>query len=172
MTEILPALVAVLVLIGLASLAARRLGVPPPVLLAVVGIVWSLVPIVPHLAIDPHIVLAVFLPPLLYEEAWKSSWRDFRRWLRPILQLGIGLVAVTTLCVGVAARWLMPELPWAVCFLLGALLSPTDTVAIFAVLSRLRVPRRMTAILEGESLINDATALLGVQLATTVVRSS
>lgn len=171
MTGILPALIAVLGLIGLASFVAPRVGLPPPVLLAVAGIVWSLLPFLPPLVIEPHVVLAVFLPPLLYADAWESSWHDFRRWLRPILQLAIGLVAFTILAVGVAAKWLMPELPWAVCFLLGAILSPTDTVAVHAVLSRLRVPRRLTAILGGESLINDATGLLGVQLATTVVLS-
>ncbi len=169
MTHLLPGLIAVLGLIGAASVAARRLGLPPPVLLAIAGIAWSLLPALSPLEIAPHVVLAVFLPPLLYAEAWHASWHDFRRWLRPILSLAIGLVAFTILCVGVVAKLLMPELPWAVCFLIGAILSPTDTVAVHSVLSRLRVPRRVTAILGGESLINDATGLLGVQLAMTVV---
>jgi CPA1 family monovalent cation:H+ antiporter len=133
------------------------------------GILWPLFPVLPPLEIDAHVVLSVFLPPLLYSEAWRSSWHDFRRWLRPILFLAIGLVAFTTLGVGVVAKAWMPELPWAVCFLIGAILSPTDTVAVHDVLSRLRVPRRMTAILGGESLVNDATGLLGVQLASTVI---
>jgi len=169
MIELLPGLLAVLGLIGVASLAGRRIGLPPPVLLVIAGIVWSALPFLVPLRIDAHIVLSVFLPPLLYAEAWGASWHDFRRWLRPILQLAIGLVAFTILCVGVVARWMMPELPWAVCFLLGAILSPTDTVAVHNVLSRLRVPRRLTAIVGGESLVNDATGLLGVQLAMLVV---
>lgn len=169
MTELLPGLLAVLGLIGLASIVAPRVGLPPPVLLAVAGIAWSLLPFLPPLEIDAHVVLAIFLPPLLYAEAWRSSWGDFHRWLRPILSLAIGLVGFTILCVGISAKALLPELPWAVCFLIGAILSPTDTVAVHDVLARLRVPRRMTAILGGESLVNDATGLLGVQLAMTVV---
>jgi CPA1 family monovalent cation:H+ antiporter len=131
--------------------------------------VWALLPFLAPLEIEPRVVLSVFLPPLLYAEAWRTSWHDFRRWMRPILSLAIGLVAFTILCVGVIAKGLMPELPWAVCFLIGAILSPTDTVAVHGVLSRLRVPRRATAIIGGESLINDATGLLGVQLAMIVV---
>jgi Na+/H+ antiporter len=167
--ELLPGLIAVLGLIGLASIVAPRIGLPPPVLLAIAGIVWALLPFLAPLEIEPRVVLSVFLPPLLYAEAWRTSWHDFRRWMRPILSLAIGLVAFTILCVGVIAKGLMPELPWAVCFLIGAILSPTDTVAVHGVLSRLRVPRRATAIIGGESLINDATGLLGVQLAMIVV---
>ena len=171
MGELLPGLIAVLGLIGLASIVAPRIGLPPPVLLAVAGIGWALLPGLAPLEIAPRVVLAVFLPPLLYSEAWRASWHDFRRWLRPILSLAIGLVAFTILCVGLTAKSLMPELPWAVCFLIGAILSPTDTVAVYSVLSRLRVPRRAMAIFGGESLINDATGLLGVQLALAVVFS-
>ena len=169
MVELLPTLIAILGLIGLAAIVAPRLSLPAPVLLVIVGIAWALFPVLASPRIDPHVVLSVFLPPLLYAEAWRASWHDFHRWMRPILSLAIGLVAFTTLCVGVAAKLLAPGLPWAVCFLLGAVLSPTDTVAVHAVLSRLRVPRRVTAIIGGESLINDATGLLGVQLALVVV---
>ena len=169
MAEILPGLIAVLGLIGLASILAPRVGLPPPVLLSIAGIVWAYLPFLAPVEIEPHVVLSVFLPPLLYAEAWNASWHDFRRWLRPILQLAIGLVAFTILCVGLAAKALMPQLPWGVCFLIGAILSPTDTVAVHSVLSRLRAPRRIVAILGGESLVNDATGLLGVQLAMIVV---
>src|SRR5262245_53243420 len=162
-------LIAILALIGVATLVAPRLRVPPPVLLAVAGIVWGVLPGIVAPEIDPHIVLAVFLPPLLYADAWDASWRDFRRWLRPILMLAIGLVAFTILVVGLAAHAVAPGLPWAVCFLIGAIVSPTDTVAVHEVLGRLRIPRRVTAIIGGESLINDATGLLGVQLALTVI---
>ena len=168
MTEILPGVVAVLALILVGSVAAKRVGLPAPVLLAVGGILWSVQTVLPGIVIEPHVVLAVFLPPLLYAEAWNASWHDFRRWLRPILQLAVGLVAFTILCVGLAAKALVPELPWAACFLLGAIVSPTDTVAVHAVLSTLRVPRRITAVLGGESLVNDATGLVGVQIATIV----
>lgn len=167
--EILPSLILALSIIGLMSFVAQRAAIPAPVLLAVSGVVWSLIPSLPSLEIEPKVILAVFLPPLLYADAWDASWVDFRRWLRPILQLAIGLVAFTILVVGLVAHWAMPTLPWAACFLLGAIVSPTDTIAVHAVLERLRVPRRVTAILGGESLVNDATGLLGVSLATVVV---
>src|SRR5262245_37196972 len=138
-------------------------------MLAVAGMVWSLTPSLPSLEIEPHVILSVFLPPLLYADAWEASWIDFRRWLRPILQLAIGLVAFTIAAVGVIAHQAIPGLSWGAAFLLGAIVSPTDTVAVQAVLERLRVPRRATAILGGEALVNDATGLLGVGLATVVV---
>ena len=168
MTDTLPSIVAVLGLIGLASVAAPRLRMPTPVFLAAAGLAWALAPFVGPPEIDAHMVLSVFLPPLLYADAWQASWRDFRRWLRPILSLAVGLVAFTTLSVGIAAKLLMPGLPWAVCFLIGAIVSPTDTVAVHATLSNLRVPRRYTSIIGGESLVNDATGLLGAQLALVV----
>src|SRR5213594_244378 len=167
--DILPTLILMLGVIGMMSFLAPKAEIPAPVLLAVAGVVWSLIPPLPSLEIAPRVILSVFLPPLLYADAWQASWLDFRRWLRPILQLAIGLVAFTILAVGLVARWTLPDLPWAACFLLGAIVSPTDTVAVHAVLERLRVPRRVTAILGGESLVNDATGLLGAGLATAVV---
>jgi len=166
---LLPELIAILGLIGLASIAAPRIKIPAPVLLAFAGIAWGLLPGLAPPEIAPRVVLSVFLPPLLYAQAWRFSWHDFLRWLRPILSLAMGLVAFTTLLVGLVAKLLMPGLPWAVCFLMGAVLSPTDTVAVEGVMSRLRIPRRATAIVGGESLINDATGLLSVQLAMIVV---
>lgn len=169
MDEILPTVILVLAIVASASLLAQRVAVPAPVLLTVSGMIWSLIPGLPALELAPGLVLSVFLPPLLYADAWDASWLDFRRWLRPILQLAIGLVAFTILAVGLVAHWAIPTLPWSACFLLGAIVSPTDTVAVQAVLDRLRAPRRLTAILGGEGLVNDATALLGVSLATVVV---
>ena len=165
----LPGIIAILGLIGLATIAAPRLRLPAPVLLAIAGLVWGLIPALRPPAIEPETVLAIFLPPLLYADAWEASWRDFRRWLRPILSLAIGLVAFTILCVGLVAHVLVPDLPWAACFLIGAIVSPTDTVAVHDVLARLKIPRRAIAIIGGESLINDATGLLGVQLALIVI---
>jgi len=167
--DFLPTVILVLGVIGLVSFLAQRVAIPAPVLLAVAGMIWSLVPSLPAPKLEPGLILSVFLPPLLYAEAWEASWLDFRRWLRPILQLAIGLVAFTILVVGLIAHWAIPALPWGACFLLGAIVSPTDTVAVQTVLDRLRVPRRTTAILGGESLVNDATGLLGAGLATVVV---
>jgi CPA1 family monovalent cation:H+ antiporter len=167
--EILPTVLLLLAAISAMSWLAQKVALPAPVLFAIAGVAWSLTTRMPRPGIAPGVVLAVFLPPLLYADAWEASWYDFRRWLRPILQLGVGLVVFTILSVGVVAHWLMPRLPWGACFLLGAMVSMTDTVAVHSVLERLRVPRRATAILGGESLINDATGLLGVELATVVV---
>lgn len=169
MLESLQALIAVLAALAVVTLLAPRLRLPQPLALALAGVGLAFLPSVRALSPSPDLILLGFLPPLLYADAWQTSWRDFRRWLRPILMLAVGLVALTILVVGVVAHWFLPELPWAACFLLGAIVSPTDTVAAQAVLEKLRVPRRMTAILGGESLVNDATGLVGVQIAVVVV---
>ena len=166
---ILATLILMLAVIGAISIVSQRVAVPAPVLLAVAGVGWSLMPGLPRIEVPPGIILGVILPPLLYADAWGASWFDFRRWLRPILQLAIGLVGFTILVVGLVAHRALPGIPWAACFLLGAIVSPTDTVAVHAVLERLRIPRRVTAILGGESLVNDATGLLGAGLATVVL---
>lgn len=167
--DTLGAFLTVLATLAAVTLAAPRLRLPQPLALALAGVGLAFVPAVRQLPIDPQWILVGFLPPLLYADAWQTSWRDFGRWLRPILMLAVGLVAATILTVGLVAKWCLPQLPWAVCFLLGAIVSPTDTVAAQAVLERLRVPRRITAILGGESLVNDATGLVGVQIAVAVV---
>ena len=171
MSHVLPSVLLVLAVIAAVAWAGNRFSFPVPVALAIAGFAWSLTPGLPVPEIAPEVILAVFLPPLLYADAWTASWIDFRRWRRPILQLAVGLVAFTILVVGLVAKALMPELPWAVCFLLGAIVSPTDTVAVHAVLERLRISRRATAILGGESLVNDATGLVGASLAAAVVVS-
>jgi CPA1 family monovalent cation:H+ antiporter len=163
--------VALLAVLAMTPELARRLRAPQPVMLALVGLALAFVPGLPRTPLDPDLILALFLPPILYADAFQTSWVDFKRWLRPILMLAVGLVGFTILCVGLAAHALLPELPWSVCFLLGALVSPTDTVAVQAVIEKMRVPRRLTAILSGESLVNDATGLVGVQLAVAVTLS-
>ncbi len=167
----LPILIAILSVLALVSLVAPRLRVPAPVLLALAGFVLAFVPHLPRVPLHPDLILYLFLPPLLYSDAFKTSWTDFRRWLRPILMLAVLLVAVTILVVGVVAHALLPELPWPACFILGAIVSPTDTIAMHAVIERLRIPRRITAILGGESLVNDATGLVGVQVGVAVALS-
>lgn len=149
-------LLAILVL----ELAARRLRLPPAAAFILGGIVLALVPGVPTLEIDPDLVLLVFLPPLLMNGAYFTVWREFRDNLSGILLLALGTVAFTTLAVGLAAKWLVPDLPWAVCFALGAIVSPPDAVAAGAVLERLSLPGRMSALLQGESLLNDASGLV------------
>jgi CPA1 family monovalent cation:H+ antiporter len=162
-------LAVLLAALAFATLLAPRLRLPQPLALALAGIALAFVPAVRDLRVDPEVILVGFLPPLLYADAFATSWRDFRRWLRPIMMLAVVLVAITIVVVGVVAKACMPELPWAVCFVLGAIVSPTDTVAVQAVLEHLRVPRRVTAIIGGESLVNDATGLVGVQIGVVVV---
>lgn len=172
MQNYLPLAIALLSLLAVLQIATPRLGIPQPVALAIAGVLVGLHPFVTaNFTLDPDLVLVGFLPPLLYADAFSTSWVDFKRWLRPIAMLAIGLVAVTIVVVGYVAHALMPELPLAVCFILGAVISPTDTVAVQAVLEKLRIPRRATAILGGESLVNDATGLVGVHLGVAVVLS-
>src|SRR5262249_45673851 len=114
----------------------------------------------PNIVLDPDLIIVLFLPPLLMSGAYFTVWRDFRDNLSGILVLAIGAVAFTTLLVGLAAHWVSPNLPWAVCFALGAIVSPPDAVAAEAVIQHLNLPRRMTTILEGESLLNDAAGLV------------
>lgn len=171
MQEYLPIFIALLGVIAIVNLIAPHFSAPTPVLLALAGAALALVPGLPRFPLNPDLILVLFLPPLLYADAFDTSWTDFRRWLRPIVLLAVGLVALTTFVVGIVAHAVLPELPWPVCFVLGAIVSPTDTVAAQAVIERLRVPRRITAILGGESLVNDATGLVGVQVGVAVVLS-
>lgn len=149
-------LVAVLVL----ELVARRLRMPPAAAFISGGIALALVPGVPEFAIDPDLVLVIFLPPLIMNGAYFTVWQEFRDNLSGILLLALGAVAFTTLAVGVAVHMVVPALPWAVCFALGAIVSPPDAVAAEAVLERLTLPGSMNALLQGESLLNDASGLV------------
>ncbi|MEJ0016998.1 MAG: Na+/H+ antiporter [Acetobacteraceae bacterium] len=148
-----------LAIVGL-ELAARWLRLPPAAAFILGGIVLALTPGVPEIVLDPDLVIVLFLPPLLMSGAYFTVWREFRDNLFGILLLAIGAVGFTTLLVGLAAHWVMPGLPWAVCFALGAIVSPPDAVAAGAVLERLSLPRRLTALLQGESLLNDAAGLV------------
>ena len=145
--------------VALAWLAGRW-KVPYPIVLTMGGIALSLVPHLPKLPLDPNLVLVIFLPPVLYPAAFMTSWRDFSRAIRPISLLAIGLVIVTTLIVGVALKWLVPDIPWAAAFAFGAIISPPDAVAATAILGTMKLSRRTVTILEGESLVNDATGLV------------
>lgn len=139
---------------------ARRLRLPSASVLVLAGIVLALVPGLPEVEFDPDLVMVLFLPPLLLSGAYFTVWPDFRANLRIILQLAVGAVALTTLLVGVVTHFFFPALPWAACFALGAIVSPPDAVAARAVLDHLNVPPRIAVLLEGESLINDASGLV------------
>jgi CPA1 family monovalent cation:H+ antiporter len=139
---------------------ARRLPVPTPIIQVIAGVAVGLVPGVRIPELDPEIVFFVFLPPILWAAAFFTSLREFRANLRPISLLAIGLVLATSAAVAVIARLLFPGIPWPVAVALGAIVSPPDAVAATAIVSRLPVPRRVIVILEGESLVNDASALI------------
>jgi CPA1 family monovalent cation:H+ antiporter len=142
------------------SVVARRLGALSPILLVVVGLALSFVAAVPQVRLDPEVVLIGVLPPLLYVAAVETSVPAFRYNLRPILLLAVGLVLFTTASVGYALHALLPDVPLAATMALGAIVAPPDAIAATAVARRIGLPRRVVAILEGESLINDATALV------------
>jgi monovalent cation/hydrogen antiporter len=153
-------LILVMVCAIAAGWLANRVHAPYPIMLVLAGIGLGFAHDWPGLEIEPHLVLAIVLPAVLYPAAIETSWRDFCKSLRPILLLAIGLVATTTLAVGIAFKWLVPDAPWAIAFALGAIVSPPDAVAATAVLRRFRLPRRTVTLLEGESLVNDATGLV------------
>ncbi|MDB5620296.1 Na+/H+ antiporter [Tardiphaga sp.] len=155
--ELILLLMAVIVVL---DIVARRLNLPRAAALILGGIGFALIPGAPEFEIDPDLVLVLFLPPLLMSSAWFTSWRDFRADIRIILQLAVGAVFFTTLVVGVVTHMVMPSLPWAACFALGAIVSPPDSVAAKAVLSSVPLPRRVIVLLEGESLVNDASGLV------------
>ena len=153
------ALVAALVVI------ARKLGLPYPIVLVISGLALSFVPRLPPIKLNPDIVFYFFLPLLLYPPALYTSWRDFRRNLRAILLLAIGLVLTTMVTVAWVTHTIVPAIPWAAAFALGAIVSPPDAIAATSVIRRLSVPYRIEVVLEGESLVNDATALVALQFA-------
>ncbi|MCK2053907.1 sodium:proton antiporter [Methylobacterium sp. 37f] len=161
------------VLFGAVLLAglARRLGAPYPVFLALGGIGLAFVPAVPNLVLDPELALALFLAPVLLDAGYDTSVRDLRTHWRPIAGLAFGAVVATTAAVAVVVKWLVPDMPWAACIVLGAVVAPPDAVAALSVLRQVSLPHRLTTILRGESLLNDAGSLLiyrlGVMAAVT-----
>jgi CPA1 family monovalent cation:H+ antiporter len=165
---ILGALLVALTAIG--DAVSLRLRIPQSILLVVIGAALSLTPGMPRVAIDPQLILLLFLPPLIYSSGVGMSWRGFRRNLRPILLLAIGCVIFTAAAVAAAAHWLL-ALPWAVAFVLGAVVSPPDPVAPMAIARRLNMPKRLLTILEGEGVVNDATALILLSLAIAAASS-
>jgi CPA1 family monovalent cation:H+ antiporter len=161
-------LVLLLVVLAAVALAARRLKVPPAILLVLTGILLALVPGLPRLELAPEIALLVVLPPLVYSASVAMSWREFRFNLRPISLLAVGCVVFSTVVVAAASRWLL-GFPWAAGFVLGAIVSPPDPVAPVAIARRMHLPKRIVVILEGEGLANDATALILYRFAVTAV---
>ncbi len=160
-------LVLLLVVAGLAVLA-RKLQIAYPILFVIGGLVLGFIPGLPRLHLEPDLIFVLFLPPLLYPTAIFTSWRDFHANLRPILLLAVGLVLFTTVVVAWFAHR-FAGLSWANGFVLGAIISPPDAVAVTGITQTLRVPRRIITILEGESLVNDATSFTTYRFAVIAV---
>ena len=150
---------------------SRRLRVAYPIVLVLGGLGLSLVPGLPAIHISPELIFLIFLPPLLYEAAWFTSWKDFWRWRRVILFFAFGMVLLTSACVAWVAHTFIPGCTLALGFLLGGIVSPPDAVAATSVMRGMGLPRRLLAILEGESLVNDASGLIVIRFAAAAVVS-
>lgn len=168
MTGLAEIFVGLMLTVALLALVARRMTIPYPILFVIGGLVLGFIPKLPRVRLDPEWVFLFVLPPLLFPAALSTSWRDFRANLRPIALLAIGLVLFTTVAVAWLAHYFM-NLPLAAGFVLGAIVSPPDAIAATAIADRLKVPRRIVTILEGESLVNDATALVAYRFAVAAV---
>jgi CPA1 family monovalent cation:H+ antiporter len=167
--ELLTALLAGLVVIAILFEIARRVGVPYPTLFVLGGLGLAFVPGLPHVALEPDLVLLVFLPPLLFSAAVETPLRDLRTNLAPIARLSFGLVIFTLLLVAVVAQAAIPSLGWPAAFALGAIVAPTDALAATTVFRRLGAPRLLVTLVEGEGLLNDATALIAYRVAVVAV---
>jgi len=155
----LPIIFRLLAITAFAALGARRTRIPASIFLVLVGLFISFLPGIPRIALSPNLVLSLLLPPLLYRAGVNMSWRGFKANLRPILLLAVGLVIFTTIAVAGVSYYLL-GLPLAVGFVLGAVVSPPDAVAPMAIARRFALPQRALTVLEGEGLVNDATALI------------
>jgi len=153
-----------LVLVVAFAALAKRLQIPYPIILVIGGLVLSLFPRGPHVELDPELVFLVILPPLLFSAAAVTPWRDFRYNLVSIIGLAFGLVGFTVVGIAAASRWILPGFNWRMGLVLGAVVSTTDAIAATSIAHRLGLPKRIVDILEGESLVNDATGLLALQI--------
>jgi len=149
----------------------QKLRISYPIFLVLGGLILSVVPGLPRIVIDPDLIFLIFLPPLLYQAAWETSWRDFWRWRRAITLLAFGLVFFTATIVAYLSKAMIAGFTLPLGFLLGGIISPPDAVAATSVLKGVKVPRRITSILEGESLINDASSLIVFRFALAAVIS-
>lgn len=156
------------ILISLTAIANKR-KLPFPILLVAAGLIIGFIPQLPDLKLNPEVVFVIILPPLLYDAASKTSWHEFRTAIRPISALAITLVFFTTVAVAVTAHYLIPGFSWSLAFVLGAVVSPPDAVAASGIIKGLGLNKKVVTIIEGESLVNDASALIAYRYAVTAV---
>lgn len=159
MTNLEVILILMAVLAALSSVT-NKLKIPYPVLLVIAGLIIGFIPGIPDINVPPDLIFLIFLPPLLYDAAGNVSWHEFKKYRRPISTLAIWLVFFTTTAVAVVAHYCIPGFSWPLAFVLGAIVSPPDAVAATSATKGLGLPKRVLAILEGESLVNDASALV------------
>ncbi|MBA2562487.1 MAG: Na+/H+ antiporter, partial [Chitinophagaceae bacterium] len=153
------------------SVFADKIKLPYPILLVGVGLFIGFMPFLPELVVSPDIIFLIFLPPILYDAAFKTSWLDFKKEIRPISTLAITLVFFTTVTVAIAAHYFIPGFSWPLAFVLGAIVSPPDAVAATNITKGLGLNRKVITIIEGESLVNDASALIAYRYAVAAVIS-
>ncbi|QMW06066.1 Na+/H+ antiporter [Spirosoma foliorum] len=162
---------ALMLAVTLLVMVGQRLRIPVPIFLVISGLAVSLIPGIPRIEIDPELIFLIFLPPLLYEAAWFTSWKEFWRWRRIIIVLAFGLVIFTSVAVAYVSSAVMPEFTLAMGFLLGGIISPPDAVAATSVLKEVKISKTTVSILEGESLVNDAASLIVFRFALAAVIS-
>jgi CPA1 family monovalent cation:H+ antiporter len=163
--------VIIMLLFGVAflSILSKKYNFPIPIVLVLCGVVISIVPGLPVIALNPEVIFIIFLPPLLYHAAWYTSWSEFKQTVRPITLAAVGLVLFTTVAVAIAAHMLIDDISWPLAFLLGAIVSPPDAVSATSITKGLGLHPRLIAILEGESLLNDASGLVAYKYALTAI---
>ncbi|MCE6990383.1 Na+/H+ antiporter [Dyadobacter sp. CY323] len=164
-------IISLLFVVSMLTMLSEKIGISYPIFLVIAGLVVSFIPGMPHFELEPELVFLIFLPPLLYEAAWNTSWKDFWTWKRPILLLAVGLVVFTATAVAYLSHAMIPGFTLAMGFVLGGIISPPDAVAATSVLHGLKIPKRIVTILEGESLVNDASSLIVFRVALATIAS-
>lgn len=164
-------IISLLFAVSMLVMLGQKLKISYPIFLVIGGLIISFIPGIPLIQMDPDMILTLFLPPLLYEAAWYTSWREFWKWKRPIVLLAFGLVFFTSTIIAYLTSSLIPGFTLALGFLLGGIISPPDAVAATSVLKGVKIPKRLVTILEGESLINDAASLIVFRVALLAVIS-
>jgi Na+/H+ antiporter len=162
-------IISLLFSVSMLTMLSEKLRIAYPIFLVIAGLLISFIPGIPHITMEPDWVFLIFLPPLLYAAAWNTSWKDFWSFRRPIGMLALGLVVFTSVTIAYLSNAMIPNFSLALGFILGDIISPPDAIAATSVLQGLRVPRRVVTILEGESLVNDATSLIVFRVAITTM---
>ncbi|MEO5594566.1 MAG: Na+/H+ antiporter [Chitinophagaceae bacterium] len=169
MQENLLLILSLLFLSSMLTMLSEKLRISYPIFLVIAGLLISFIPGIPVISLQPDLVFLIFLPPLLYAAAWNTSWKDFWQYKRPIIMLATGLVIFTSAGVAFTAHAMIPDFSLALGFLLGGIISPPDAVAAASVLQNVSMPKRLLTVLEGESLINDASSLIIFRVALAAI---